>query len=57
MKTLFEIITPAKINPIMNMTGYVKTALIFKAWNYFRNGESVKLLRFSPNTEIFPIAK
>lgn len=57
VKLLREKLTAAKINPIMNMSGVVKTAVIFKAWNYFRKGESIKVLRFSPSLDNFPIPK
>lgn len=57
IKLLREKLTAAKINPIMNMSAYVKTALIFKTWNYFRNEDDIKLLRFSPNLENFPIPR
>lgn len=57
IKLLREKLTNAKLNPTMVLTGYVKTALIVKTWNYFRTNESIKVLRFSPDIDNFPIAK
>ncbi|PHR23599.1 MAG: hypothetical protein COA36_16845 [Desulfotalea sp.] len=34
-----------------------KTALMIKAWNYHRLGKTPKFLRFSRNTETFPVIK
>lgn len=38
------------------MTGTLRTALIIKAWNYYRTGEKVTLLKFDSMREEFPIA-
>lgn len=57
IKLLRERLTDSKSNPTMNITGYVKTGLIIKAWNYFRDNTQIKVLRFSPNLDHFPVAK
>jgi len=41
----------AKINTRYSMSGFTKTALVIKSWNYFRNGETPKILKFAPELE------
>lgn len=55
IKLLRERLTTAKMNPTMNLSGYAKTGLIIKAWNHFRKNDSIKMLRFSPALDTFPI--
>jgi len=55
VKLLREKLTNVKINPTMNLTGYTKTALIYKTWNYFRRNELIKILRFAPDLDNFPV--
>ena len=56
IKLLRDKLFMAKINTRFSMSGYVFTALIIKAWNYYRKGEEIKLLKFTPNTDTLPIA-
>jgi hypothetical protein len=56
VKLLRERLAYSKMNPTMGLNGYTKTGLVIKAWNYFRSKQQIKLLRFSPNLDRFPIA-
>jgi len=58
IKLLRDKLTFFKINNKITMTASYKTALIFKTWNYFRDGKiSIRTLSYSINSEAFPIPK
>jgi hypothetical protein len=57
IKQLRERLIFSKINTKFTMTNIHRTALIYKAWNLFRSGESVKYIRFNPEIDNFPIPK
>jgi hypothetical protein len=56
IKQLREKLIFSKINKKFNLTNLQRTALIFKSWNLFRTGESVKFLKYTPETDNYPIA-
>lgn len=39
---------------VVTLTGTLKAALIFRAWNHFRKGNKIKILRYSPAVDAFP---
>lgn len=41
---------------LRTMPPHIKVGLIIKAWNAYRRGKEVKLLRFDPEKESFPMA-
>jgi len=46
----------AKLSPQLTMPVDVKIGLIIKTWNYFRQGREMKILKYAPLEEQFPIA-
>lgn len=46
----------AKISPQFTMPVDVKIGIIIKTWNYFRQGKELKILKYAPLEEQFPIA-
>jgi hypothetical protein len=42
------------INKKFTLTTNHKTALIIKAWNYYRKRKKISMLRFNPETDAFP---
>ena len=46
----------SKLNTRFNLSGTVKTALVIKAWNFYRKGEFPKLLKYAPEIHSFPVA-
>lgn len=45
----------SKTNLKFKITPIQKLAVIYKTWNYFRNKESIKLLRFNYDLDKFPV--
>lgn len=56
IKLLREKLIFSRINTKFTLTNSHRTALIFKAWNMFRENKTVKFLRFTEQ-EIYPIPK
>ena len=46
----------AKLNTRFNLIQSIKTALIIKAWNYYRSGKRLKMLKFDIERDEFPVA-
>lgn len=57
IKQLREKLIFSKINPKFNLTANQRLALIYKAWNLFRDGKEISYLKFNPETDNFPIPK
>jgi len=54
---LREKLSFARQNGKISLNPSVKTAYIFKAWNAYRDGKSLSILRYNPTDERFPVAK
>lgn len=54
VRLLREKLLFSKLNPKYSLLNNVKMALIYKAWNYYRKGTEITILRFSPTNEEFP---
>ena len=55
IKLLRDKLIFSRINKKFSFTKAHKTALIFKAWNLFRNKKTIKILKYDSNVEDFPI--
>jgi hypothetical protein len=53
---LREKLVYAKVSRQFSLLPSTRTALVIKAWNHFRSGNEIKVLKFDPERDKFPIA-
>ena len=54
---LRALLIQSKINKLRKLQNSVKNALIIKAWNFYRDGREIEILRFDSEREDFPVLK